>query len=185
MATDAEERFQPTSGRFGGVIGIVLAVVVAGIGVVDGGVVEVPWILPTAILVGVLSWTMLLRPRVWVTRDDLVLRQPFSTQVLPLAAIGSLAVGRVLECRVQGKRYVSAAIGRTVREVLRDRAQPAGAIAERSYGDFVERRLSELQEKARRRTGDADPGEVRRIWAWPEIVGTVLPVLVLVVIWLG
>ncbi|QYJ04345.1 hypothetical protein KUV85_01305 [Nocardioides panacisoli] len=173
MSTEGEERFHPTSGRFGGVVGIVIAVVVAAMGFIDGGVVTVPWVLPAAVLVGSLSWAMLLRPRVSVTRDELVLRQPFGTQVLPLAAMGSFAVGRVLECRVDGKRYVSAAIGRTVREVRRDRSKPVGEVNDKSYGAFVERRISELQENARQRVGDADPGGVRRSRAWPEILATV------------
>lgn len=177
MTQEPEERFHPTSGRFSGVVGIVIGAFLAGSAVLDGGPDTVWWLIPSGALAALLSWVMLLRPRVSLTAHDLVLRQPFSTQTVPLATIDSVGVGRVLECRAGGQRYVSAAVGRSPRQVRRDSEQPTHAVAERSYGDFVEQRIGAYVAAAHR-PGE-DRGPVRRAWAWPEIGATTLSILAL------
>ena len=123
-----------------------------------------------AAFAGIVSYAALLRPRVRVDSDALVLRNMIDTNVVPLAAIDEVAVRQVLAIRVDEKRYVSPAIGTSFFRTIRPRTDRSG-VAELTYPEYVRDRIMHLADGARRRSGDADPPPVRREWAWPEIAG--------------
>lgn len=178
------ERFRPTSGPLLGSFGVLMAagvVVVAVVGRDDGVPATVGW---GALLVGILVWAAMLRPRVWVTRSHLVLRNMLDTVSIPLAAIEQIVVRQVLAVRAGEKRYVCPAVGKSLRQTVRSGRPPARATqpVPTSYPDFVEERLHHFAEEARAKAGIALMSEeqlalaagVRRERAWPEIVLLVL-----------
>lgn len=204
------EHFAPTGGRIVGVLGLLMATAVAGLGVLDRDAVPAP-VAAAALVGGVLAWASLLRPRVSVSRDTLHLRNMLETIHVPLAAIDQLVVRQVLAVRVGEKRFVSPAVGRKVRKVrgaqqrlgqvfmpgLPDRMDDVvgpASVAQRppttvSYADHVEGRLRELIADARTRHGVrpySDEAEalargVRREPSWPEIVALLLTTALFVV----
>jgi hypothetical protein len=200
------ERFPPTSGRITGVIGLVTAAAVLVTALVARSAGTALGIAIAAALGGVLVWAALLRPSVAVTAHDLVLRSMFHTDRIPLAAIDRVVITQVLAVSAGGKRYVSPAIGHSVRQVARARRRPGGleqqsldelegrAVAGAGRGAhqaYVEDRIAHLAQDSRDRLGvrkgsseqsDLAAG-VRRTWAWPEIVSAGVLTLALVV-WL-
>ncbi len=157
------EVFRPTSGRFLGVVGLLVCAGVVAIGLLDRGSGFGVTTMAVAVLVGVLVHGSMLKPVVRATDDELELVNLFETVRLPLAAIESLAVRQVLAVLVGDKRYVSPAIGRTFRQALRKPRSTRelamtpvpgeGLVAEEgmSYADYVEDRLRELAAQARSR----------------------------------
>ena len=69
-----------------------------------------------ALVVGVVVWCAMLRPRLWVTTSDVVMRNMFSTVRVPLAAIEQITVRQVVAVRAGDKRYVSPAVGKSWRQ---------------------------------------------------------------------
>lgn len=132
---------------------------------------------------------MLLRPRVAVAGDDLVLRNMVSTTWVPLASIDELEIRQMLTVLAGGRRFQSTSLNRRRQGVLRGSRSRRAAAGDPSvevptYADLVEGRLRRLVEEARSRAGDdtGAPG-VRRDWAVPEIAGlTALTVLLVVLL---
>lgn len=157
------EVFKPTSGRFLGVVGLLVCAGVVAIGLLDRdsgiGVTSIA----LAVLVGVLVHGSMLKPVVRATDDELEMVNLFETVRLPLAAVETVAVRQVLAVLVGDKRYVSPAVGRTFRQALRKPRSTRelamtpvpgeGLVAEEgmNYADFVEDRLRELAAQARSR----------------------------------
>lgn len=191
------ERFRPTSGRVTGVLalGFVGAVVVSGLVDPRHGL-PLP-VLAAAPVIGVLIWAAMLRPRVWVTEEDLVLRNMLHTVWIPLAAIEQVAVRQVLAVGAGQKRYVSPAVGRSWRQTVRSNrsagAPPkpvgGGRVQTVAYPDFVEERIRALAEAARARRGVAPRSDeqralaagVRRRWARAELAAFVVTGLLFLV----
>jgi hypothetical protein len=177
MAEDVVEDFRASSGRITGLLGMGTSLVVVVLGVAEfdrGFPAAVVW---AALLAGVLFWSAMLRPRVQVSGSELRLRNMLDTITLPLASIEKIGVRQVLSVRAGDRRYVSSAVGKSWRQALRsDRPLKPGQDA--PYPVFVEERLSHLAEEARTRQGITLMSdeqlelakEVRREWAWPEIV---------------
>ncbi|MEN8704909.1 MAG: hypothetical protein ABF306_02120 [Nocardioides marinisabuli] len=157
------EVFKPTSGRFLGVVGLLVCAGVVAIGLLDRdsgiGVTSIA----LAVLVGVLVHGSMLKPVVRATDDELEMVNLFETVRLPLAGVETVAVRQVLAVLVGDKRYVSPAVGRTFRQALRKPRSTRelamtpvpgeGLVAEEgmNYADFVEDRLRELAAQARSR----------------------------------
>lgn len=206
--TGETEKFAVTSGRWTGIMIQVVVVVVVAICVLDR---ENGFGLTTAavaVLVGVLSWATMLRPRVWLEPERLVLRNAFETVAVPLAGISEVAVRQVLAVRVGEKRFVSPAIGKSWRQTLRSRAKdpfeasassaagsaavgPGAADFEGAhYADFVESRIRERARQEAERQGvrrysaeqDALADDVER---GPAVVELVLLVLSALAVLLG
>lgn len=154
---DDEIRFRPTSGRIMGSLAVIAALVVVALGVADPGVVPAS-VAAGAVLLGVLGWATMLRPRVSMTPEHLVLRTMLEHVRLPLAAIEELAVRQVLAVRVGDKRYVSTAIGKSWRKALvgdrnatrKDADRPVTEVA---YPDYVEQEIRSRMEHARAAAG--------------------------------
>lgn len=177
MAEDVVEDFGPSSGRITGVLGVAICVGIVVLGVAESARGFPPAVVWAALFGGVLFWAALLRPRVRVTESELRLRNMLTTISVPLAAIEQIVVRQVLSVRAGERRYVSSAIGKSWRQLLKSgRGTDAGADA--PYPDFVEGRLHKLAEDARIREGIGQLSDeqleraeaVRREWAWPEIV---------------
>ncbi len=199
---DQPEWFHPTSGRFVGTTGLVVAAGVLVLIVVDTHDERTLSYGAGTALAAVVCWALLLRPRVGLTEDTLVVRQVLRTVHLPLVAIDRLALTQVLAVWAGGRRYVSPAVGKPLRRVVRE-ARPGGSALRDSgeptvshampYADFVEERIRQQraeairnQQAAARRAGDTPTGgeappAVRVEPAWPEIVGLSLAALALVV----
>jgi hypothetical protein len=146
-------------------------------------------VVAAALMGAVLVWAAMLRPRVWATPEDLVMRNMLHTAWIPLAAIERIVVRQVLAVSAGEKRYVSPAIGRSWRQTVKAGRTPGTKEVAQSYPDFVEERISRLAEDARTRAGVgmlsdeqlALASGVRRAWAWPEVVALVVSVLFFVV----
>jgi hypothetical protein len=203
------EHFAPTGGRIVGVLGLVMAAGFVALWALDRDGVPAP-VAAAALVGGVLVWASLLRPQVSVSRDTLHLRNMLETVHVPLAAIDELVVRQVLAVRVGDKKFVSPAVGRKLRKVMRaprpgqiflpnlpekidDGFGPAEA-SERpptdvDYVDHVEGRLRERIAEARSRHGvraysdeaEALARHVRRQPSWPEIIALALSTALFVV----
>ncbi|MFT4288863.1 hypothetical protein [Nocardioides sp.] len=176
------EWFVPTSGRISGVLGLLAAVVILGLAVLGHAPADY---LALGLLVALLSWMVLLRPRVGVRGSDLLLRGIVSTVVIPVAAVESVAVRQVLAVRAADRRYVSAAVGHSYGQIAHQRRRPRDLPPPTSsgpprYADHVADTIDRRAREARREGQTA--GAVRRQWAWPEIAGVVVLALALVVL---
>jgi hypothetical protein len=200
MDEEQVERFRPTNGPVSGVLALVFLGAIVVVGAVDVGAGFPLPVLTAALVMAVLVWAAMLRPRVWATTEELVLRNMLTTAFIPLAAIERVVVRQVMAVSAGEQRYVSAAIGKPRRRSSgwgrRDAAvAPFGSVHARRpelptgghagdqrrdppYADFVADRISHLAESARARRGIARhspeqlalAAEVRRTLAWPEIV---------------
>ena len=162
------ERFHATNGRVVGVIGLALVLVVLVLELVDRrSDISLP-VVVGCLLAGLVVWVVLLRPAARAEGDDLVLRGAVDTLRVPFAAIDRAAVGFVLVVVVGEKRYTNTSISRTRRESARD-DKAGGDPAKQSSGAFVESRIRRRVEDAH--AAGVPAGDVRREWAWPEIIG--------------
>ena len=178
------ERFPSTTGRIPALICLVTAgvVLVLAIWPRDTGT---P--LGVALVAGfavVLIWVVMLRAAVMVTAQDLVLRNMLITFRIPLAGIDKVVITQVLAVYAGDKRYVSPAIGYTLRQTVRSRRPPQMRSADEvdvlhTAQGFVEERIRfhmrEARERARVVEGSPEQQalatQVRRSPAWLEIAG--------------
>ena len=199
MADEVVEKFRPTGGRILGVLALLMVAAVVVISLVDREHPFPPEVVWGSLFLGSLVWAAMLRPRLWVTTSDLVMRNMASTVRIPLAAIEQIAVRQVVVVRAGEERYVSPAVGKSWRQTAFNRSgrrepepgaarpsSPPGTLSSRGatpYPDFVDDRLHEVTEEARAKAGItllsdeqlALAAGVRREWAWLEIalmVGT-------------
>ncbi|MCW2815534.1 MAG: hypothetical protein JWN84_2989 [Nocardioides sp.] len=174
-----DETFPPTGGRLSGLFALAIGALLVVLGLVDGvSLVSVGF----GLLFAALAWTSLLRPRVAIESDHLVLRNMVNTVRVPLAAVEEVVVRQVLAVRAGDKRYTSPAIGRTRRQLtkegLRGAASNDAGSAEPAFGVFVQDRIRQRAKEARDRAGitlasaeqDALAERVRREPAVPEIL---------------
>jgi hypothetical protein len=187
VADQDVEYFKPTSGRVVGILGVLGALALIVIVLLDGtagGDLTLIW---AATGFGVLVWASVLRPRVGVSSQHLVLRNLASTVTIPLGAVERLVVRQFLAVRVGGKRYVSPALGRNVRPRRRhawpgsvpDRAPDLSSDPAKNYCDFVEERIRHRIAEVEPALGP--PAPVVRRWAWPELIAMVVAATGLVV----
>ena len=180
----AVERFHATNGRVSGYVGLGCAVLVLALAINSWHAEHAAAVAVAAVLGALLVWAALLRPAVWVSGDDLVLRNMFHTDHVPLTAITKVAVGQVLAVVAAGRRYTSPVIGYSVRQTVKNRRargdQPVPTATD-TYQVFVEERIVHLAHERRELAGGAADRAVRRTLAWPEIVAGAVLVVVLVV----
>ncbi len=174
----AVERFHATNGRTSGYIGLGCAAVILVLAIAGWSTGRALGVAILALLGALLVWVVMLRPGMWATDRDLVMRSMYHTDAIPLAAIDRVAVGQVTAVSVAKKRYVSPVVGYTARQSIKQRSaakNPSAktASATDTYQVFVEERISYLAREAAARSGGST-GTVRRTYAWPEIAGTVV-----------
>jgi hypothetical protein len=186
MGEEPVERFRPTNGLLSGVLALAFVAAIVVVGLLDRAEGFPLPVVTAALVMGVLVWAAMLRPRVWATGDELVLRNMLTTAFIPLAAVEAVVVRQVMAVSAGGRRYVSAAIGKPRSKRARwggraTRETPFGSVrkpGEPAYADFVADRISHLADSARARQGIAPRSpeqlalaeDVRRSLAWPEIV---------------
>lgn len=186
------QRFQPTTGHLTGWLGLAVCLLVVGVVVTSEQHVTGVRVALGAVLVAVLIWVALLRPRATAYDDSLVLRGMVSDTTLPLARIDTAVVRHVLVVRIGADRYTCSSIARSTRS-MRGRSS-AGAMSvlgvqgaddrigavgrsgdvggSGDYATFVENRIEDLA-KAARRDGKDGPA-VNRRWAWVEMAALVV-----------
>lgn len=191
-----DEDFPPTSGRAFGVIALVFGAGFAVFELVDRN--EISWpVVAFGVLVCVLAWVALLRPRVSIVGDELKLRAMVSTTWLPLGALDDVVVRQFLIVSVAGKRYTSPAVGRTRRAIHKDGGLSVAPEKDerildegQSFALFVEQRIRERAQRVRDlhgiELGSAEQDElargVRRQLAVPETVALVAALVAFVVL---
>jgi hypothetical protein len=183
----AVERFHATNGQVSGYIGlaVTLGILVLAILPLDAG--RPLGVAILAVLGTLLVWVTMLRPAVWVKDRELVLRGMYHTDRVRLGAIDQVVVSQVLAISAGGKRYMSPVVGYTARQkVMAKRRRARGTYVEPtvtdSYQVYVEDRIRQLAQEDRALHGPVDQA-ARRTWAWPEIAGTAILVVVFLV-WL-
>ncbi len=163
------ERFKPTSGILTGY---------AGLALVSATVVYVAFSVHTvtglrialaAVFLGLVVWVTQLRPRATVYPEHVVLKNSVRDAHVPLEGVDEISIGQTLNLWVGDQRYICIGIGNSVRAEIkshRKREQTVGSSrmseltlrAERannderamSYQTFVQTRLEELVDAARR-----------------------------------
>lgn len=153
-----------------GVVGLLLVAAVIAYGLLDAEAGFAPWAYPFCLLLGVLVWTVLIRPALRLHRDELELRNALHTRWVPFAVITSVQISQVTVVRVGERRFVGSGFGRTRRAIRHDgRAAHDTPVEKRSTAwlieDKIERRIASARD-----LGAAGPApEPRHAWAWPEI----------------
>jgi len=174
------EGFQPTSGRVAGAIGLVTAAIVLGLAVWPHSTGTPLGVAIVACFGALVTWVVLLRPALWVTTTDLVLRNMFTTTYVPLVAIDRVLTTQVLSVTAGERRFVSPVIGYTLRQsVAGRRADEKAPSAADTYQVFVEERIMHYVKTAREQ--EVPASEVRRVLAWPEIAGMAVLIVAFVV----
>lgn len=179
MSESAVETFDPTGGRITAALALPVAGVFVLVAAFDGEGGLGRGVGAFAALLGVVAWASMLRPRVLLVGEDLVLRNMLETVSIPLAAVEELVVRQVLAVRAGDRRYISPAVGRSWRKLVRPDASgvPGRPVTEIPYADFVEDRIRARVDEARRVAG-VRPGSpeqlalatgVRREPAWLPI----------------
>lgn len=179
-----DERFGPTSGLVSGTVGLLLAAGTVGyVAVVEPTPTGLKVALG-AVLFAALTWAVVLRPRVLVVGDRVVLRNAFRDTHVPLAAVEHVTLGQALTVWAAGERHQCLGVSRSGRAQIRAQRRQAAA-AQLGAGEAVAaaaahdleqetyavRRLRELARGAQRVAGDGDsPQPVRHTWAWPEVL---------------
>lgn len=186
------QKFEPTTGPGMGYVGLAVCALVVGVVVTNEQHVTGLRVALGAVLVAVLIWLVLLRPRATAYDDTLVLRGMVSDTTLPLSRIDSAVVRHMLVVRIGEDRYTCAAIARSTRSMAKrrnpegrsvlglhqidDRVRAVGASGDngpaRDYAAFVETRIEDLASSARR--DGKDGPDVSRRWAPPELAALVV-----------
>jgi hypothetical protein len=183
------ERFKPTGGMLVGWVSLAAAVallVVVPLSEPNMVGVRVDLVI---VLVVLLVWMALLRPRATAYADRLVLHNMASDTQLPLAAIDTVLVRTTLNVWMDEKRYVCVGIGRSTRKLVNQRGrgpltlfgvgnnerrygfgESADVGASVDYATFVEERIATLA-RAARKASDGPLPPVRRAPAVPELIG--------------
>jgi hypothetical protein len=118
----AEQRFGPTSGVITGWAGVVLATLVGvGVAVEDPSVTGFG-VAALVLALGVLAWCFLLRPRVLIRGEQLVLRNAFTDQLIPLCAVEDIVVRQTTVVATDDGVYRGIGVGRPLRKIIKERA---------------------------------------------------------------
>lgn len=179
-------KFSPNNGTFAGYAAFAMAVVLLGFVALQMRSVEGIRVALATLTAATAVWITIVRPRAYVTKQTLVLRNMVSDTHIPLASVEKVVMRQTLNVWVAGKRHMCIGIGKT-RPQLHGRQRrslglPFGGLGGASaavpvttpgqdtkYEDFVVDRIRKMSDEARR---DGLPGgDVRRVPAVPEIVG--------------
>lgn len=172
----AEPSLGPTSGTVSGWFGIVLALVVLVVAGTDSSFGRTLPLVLGALLGISLVWTLLLRPRVVLRRDAMLLRNGFLDTEVPWGLIDRVTVRSATHVFVGEHRYIGTAVGRSLYRMVRDdrtggreTVMPSAIASGANLPDFLESRVADRLREAPR-----GQGRVRRLVAWPEVVVVVL-----------
>lgn len=155
MTDDAEQRFASSGGVASGVATLVLLAAAFALGLREGWGLTAHGVL---LVLAVLAWGALLRPRVSIDGDRLRLRGVLSTTLVPLAAVQEVLVRQVLSVRVGERTFTSPAVGRRVKRAM-GYHEPVGAdgsmlgLAASPEAELAQSRIRDAARAARRRAG--------------------------------
>ncbi|HET8605190.1 MAG TPA: hypothetical protein VFM09_14775 [Marmoricola sp.] len=173
--------FGPTTGLVTGWLGLAIVALVVVLTLVEDRSLVGLRVVLGALVCGMVLWCYLLRPRVVLDKDDLELRNAFSTVRIPWLRVGEVVVRTVTRVYVGEKTYVGTAVGHSARSLIRaSRRERRTLVAEPVESTrAVDQPLPALVEEAIRERADraheiappdARRGEVSRRWAVPELV---------------
>jgi hypothetical protein len=196
MSAEPVERFKPTSGYLVGYAGLASVAVTVGYAALRVHTVTGLQVALGAVLSGLVVWVTQLRSRAAAYPDRLLLKNALRDVEIPLVLVDEVAVRQTLNVWVGDRRYTCLGIGRSMRDLVQRRpgddtpgplgtsrlrefslmAQKAGPEqTAMSYPTFVEVRVEELVEQARKQAaGRVCGARPRRSYAWPEIAGLVV-----------
>jgi hypothetical protein len=186
------QKFKPMTGHITGYLGLAGCALVVGVVLTSARDVVGLRVALGAVLVTVLIWVALLRPRAAAYAETLVLRGMVSDTTLPLAAIDAAVVRHLLIVWVGKDRYTCSGYARSTRSMVKHRSRGVMSVlgvhqaddqiaavgasgdigASGDYASFVEARIDDLARSARRDGFEAPP--VQRRWAWGEIAALVV-----------
>ena len=191
-------RFKPTTGLYVGYLGLGLAFLAIGYGLLHAPTSYGPRIGLGAAFAAVTIWVTQLRPRLTAYSRTLLIKGSLRDTFVPYAAIEQVVLGQTLNIWAHGRRHVCVGIGRPVGLEVRQRTRATGSGSlfganrahdlarvvptvgeprqEMRYEAFVLNRIDDLVEVARRRHREAG-GEAPPVWyryAVPEIVALVV-----------
>jgi hypothetical protein len=93
--------------------------------------------------------------------------------------VETIAIRQVLAVRAGGRRWTSAAVGKSARAVRQESRRQQPTVERVHYGDHVVAAVE--QRRADARFLGVEEGPVHREWAWPELVALAAAGLLLVV----
>jgi hypothetical protein len=187
------ERFRATSGRLVGSVSLAAVAALLGYAAVGMQSTTDLRLATGLVFLGVLVWVTQLRPRATAYSDVLHLQNSLRDATVPLVAVDGVTVRRTLNVWVGDRRYVCIGIGTPLRQMVGVRSRGPSSLlgwdrleayteeatpplpdqSATSYPDYVETRIADLAEDARRRAA-LRPGTTapppRETWAWPEVV---------------
>jgi hypothetical protein len=164
------EKFHSSGSRIIGVIGVGLALVFSIAVAADGLHGNDGLVLCLIGFCGVLVWAAMVRPQLRLAGDRLEVRDMLASVSFPLAAVEAVEVRQVVVLRAGGRKFISAAVSKSLYQVLKDNRGVARD--DKAYPNFVENRIWARSEDERAKLGVARgevPLDLRRRRAWPEI----------------
>ena len=165
------EKFHSSGSRVLGVIGVAIALLFAAILATDGLEGSDGVLICVCGFFGVLVWSAMVRPQVRLGGERLFLRDMLSTVSFLVAAVEAVEVRQVLVLRAGGRRFISAAVSKSLYQVLKDNRGVARD--DKLFPNFVENRIRSRAEDERAKAGLARgevPLDLQRSVAWVEIV---------------
>ena len=184
LQSSAPVSFGPVPGGVSGWIGLAVVAVVL-VTLPFGGLTHGEVVTGIAlVLIGLLIWTLMLRPRVVLQDDAVELRNFVRSRFIPYGLVDDVWVKTVTLVEAGGRRYVGAGVGRKVKQIVRATVPKRVPDPEPAPGRLTNDTLPDYMcQRIRERAVAAPKGEgvVRTSWALPEIAGFVVLVVALVV----
>lgn len=166
MTTDDETRYGPTSGLVSGWIAVVLCAALAVVLPFAGQDRTTLRFAVGAALAALVIWAYTARPRIIMRPGTLVLRNPWSTWLVPVGLVDDVHVRLTTRVMVAGRSYEGVAVGKALRVLSGAKPRSWGTVD--PVPDLLEERVLAAAESARAVGSPA--GEVVRVWAVPELV---------------
>ncbi|WP_147455900.1 hypothetical protein [Nocardioides mangrovicus] len=111
--------FPSSQGTVSGIVGIGLVILLVVVIAVDGWGLDGLRVQLALVAFGVLTWALMLRPKILVRGGRLVLRNPFHELSLPLHLVDDVEVRAVTKVHSGARTYVGIAVGRKTRQMVR------------------------------------------------------------------
>jgi len=179
------ETFRSSGSLVFGAITVAVALTLAVLAAVHPRAGAPAWLSAALVLFALVVYVASMRPAVVLGDAELVLRNMLSSVHVPWSLVGEVRVRQFLTVEAGDRTFDCAAVGRSRRQIHRDARRlaetPVVNPAELSYGRFVETKIRNRAEEARRRPETPDH-QVRVVRAWPEIVGLTAGAVTLVVL---